>query len=65
MQVDLYYIEQLQAERGALEKFLRDLPVESVIDRLSLESRLEKVQELLCKSYKDYAEKVIEKEQSK
>ena len=55
-----YYREQLQAERGALENFLRELPVESVIDRLSLESRLEEVRELLCKSYEDYAEKVIE-----
>ena len=46
--MNLHEYRHLQAERDTLASFLAELPEESVIERMSLEARKEKVEQMLA-----------------
>ena len=46
--MNLHEYRHLQAERNTLARFLAELPEESVIERMSLEARKEKIERMLA-----------------
>ena len=46
--MNLHEYRHLQAERNTLARFLAELPEESVIERMSLEARKEKIEQMLA-----------------
>lgn len=53
--MNLREYQALQAEVGALEKLLEEIPVDHVIDRMGLESRKQELEELLAAHNRDDA----------